>query len=502
MTPRTTSALQSLWREPEEDVPRPALDGVIEADVAVIGGGIAGITLALRLQRTGAAVVVLEAVTVASGVTGLNTAKVSALQQTKLAEIRSRHGVEAAGDYASASLIGVEDVAALVAEERIDCGFERRAAVTYAATEDQLGTVQDELRAGTDAGLKVSWDGGAGLPFDVAGAVWLEEQAVVHPVRYVRGLARAFERDGGVICEHSRVVSVSEGRPCRVVVEGGGELRAPQVVVATHYPILDRGGFFARMEAQRSYCVAVRVDGDLPTSMAISAGSLSHSLQWWGDDVLIVGGEGHSAGDAGVTSERYEALEAWAAERWTVTERLARWSAQDPVPYDHLPMIGPLRPGSGRLWVATGWQKWGLTGATFAARILAERVAGREHGWSARFSPSRVSVRSTPSAARLGTKFGLLMALDRAKSSPHAADLAPGEGAVVRHGLDKAAAYRDDDGVLHAVSARCTHLGCLVRFNAAETSWDCPCHGSRFAVDGTVLEGPAVHPLERRDVGR
>ncbi len=389
----------------------------------------------------------------------------------------------------------MEDVAALSPDL-----IERRPAVTFAASADELKSVAGEFDAAQAAGLDVEWrDEDAGLPYSVAGAVWLHDQVFVHPVRHVRALAEAFVEAGGTIHERSRVMSVDAGDPC-VVHTDSASVRAGQVVIATHYPILDRGLFFARLEATRSYCSAVRVSGDLPQAMAISAGSTSRSLQWDGD-VLIVGGEGHSAGKSGVTAERFETLETFARSHWDVQAPAGRWSAQDPVPYDHLPMIGPLVPRSKRLWVATGWAKWGLTGGTFAARILADAVAGRDNEWASTFTPSRISLTSTPEVAKLGGKFSALMAADRVTPAEvsDAEDVPPGEARVVRDGTGKAGFYRDPDGTLQGVSLRCTHLGCLLRFNAAETSWDCPCHGSRFDVDGSVLEGPAVHALERRD---
>jgi Rieske Fe-S protein len=235
--------------------------------------------------------------------------------------------------------------------------------------------------------------------------------------------------------------------------------------------------------------------------MAISAGSGSRSIQFT-HDTVIVGGEGHAAGASGISSDRFAPLEQFAAEHWPVLASAGRWSAQDPVPYDHLPMIGPYLPRSRRLWVATGWAKWGLTGGTFAARILTEAILGREHAWASTFTPSRLSLRSTPEIAELGAKFSALMAWDRITPAEvsTAAEVPVGEARVVRDGLGKSGAYRDEGGKLHGVSLRCTHLGCLLRFNGAERSWDCPCHGSRFDVDGAVLEGPAVHPLETREL--
>lgn len=489
----------SLWLADPADVAYPALTPV-DVDVAVIGGGIAGLTVALRLKREGVRVAVLEARQVGSGVTGCTSAKVTALQSTMLSTIRSRHGDETAAVYAAASAAGVDDVAALAAEEAIDCDLERRAAVTYAAGPDELEAVEQELEAARAAGLPVRWeDTDAGLPYPVSGAVWLDDQLQFHPVKYVRGLAAAVDGGGSHVFEDTRVEALDAGRP-HTLRTRHGELRAEQVVVATHYPIFDRGLFFARLEAKRSYCIAARVDTPPPQTMAISAGSTSRSLRAAGD-LVIVGGEGHSAGASGIEADHHAPLEAFAAEHWPGAKTVARWGAQDPVPYDRLPMIGPLVPHSTNLWVATGWQKWGLTGATFAARILTERVLGRDHEWGPRFSPTRLSLGSAPDVARLGAKFAAHMAADRVTpaeaGSPE--EIPRGEARVLRDGLGKTGAYRDDDGVLHGVSLRCTHLGCLLRFNGAERSWDCPCHGSRFDVDGAVLEGPAVHPLESRD---
>jgi Rieske Fe-S protein len=217
-------------------------------------------------------------------------------------------------------------------------------------------------------------------------------------------------------------------------------------------------------------------------------------------DLLIVGGEGHDTGARDAVPERYEHLERFAREHWDVQAVEHRWSAQDPVPYDHLPVIGPYLPRSERLFVASGFMKWGLSTGTIAAIVVSDLIAGRDNRWAARFDPHRISLHSVPELVRTNAKVGAEFFLDRllpARGS--VADIPRGEARVVRDGLGKKGVYRDDDGALHAVSLRCTHLGCLVRFNAAERSWDCPCHGSRFDVEGSVLEGPAVEQLGRRD---
>jgi Rieske Fe-S protein len=279
----------------------------------------------------------------------------------------------------------------------------------------------------------------------------------------------------------------------------GPTITAGTVVVASHYPMLDRGLYFARLEPQRSYCIAARVKGEPPRVMSISAGSTTRSIRSHGD-LVIVGGEGHTTGAREARPERFEALEAFAREHWDVTAVTHRWSAQDPVAYDSLPVVGPYAPGSTGLFVASAFMKWGMTGGTFAAMILRDLVEGRDHPWAATFAPNRVSLRSAPKLAAMNAKVGADLVGDRLRPAEAGSreDVPAGEARVVREGLGKTGVYRDDAGGVHAVSLRCTHLGCLLRFNAAETSWDCPCHGSRFDVDGRVLEGPAVDPLERR----
>jgi glycine/D-amino acid oxidase-like deaminating enzyme/nitrite reductase/ring-hydroxylating ferredoxin subunit len=494
----TITAAGSLWLDAPAPPQATAVADDVEVDVAVIGGGIAGVTTALLLKRDGARVALVEAGRVGGGVTGANTAKVTALQATVLSAIRSRHGETAAAVYAEASRGAVEQVAALAAEEAVECDLVRRPAFTYAADATQLDAVEAEHEAAVAAGLATELAGETDLPYPVAGAVRLDDQIAFHPLRYVRGLAEAVDGDGSVVLEHTRALGVDEGSPCRIRTTRG-RITASQVVVATHYPLLDRGLFFARLEPMRSYCIAARVRGTLPQGLSISAGEPTRSVRSYGD-LLVVGGEGHPAGSPQATPERFARLEAFAREHWDVDTVTHRWSAQDPVPYDHLPVIGPYLPGSSRLFVASGFMKWGLTGGTLTAMLLRDRLGGREHPWGPTFSPNRLSLRSTPRLAWMNTRVGADFVGDRLRpaQSGDPADVPVGEARVIRDGLGKTGVFRDDDGNVHAVSMRCTHLGCLLRFNAAERSWDCPCHGSRFDVDGAVLEGPATSPLERR----
>jgi glycine/D-amino acid oxidase-like deaminating enzyme/nitrite reductase/ring-hydroxylating ferredoxin subunit len=499
MHPTTTSAAQGLWLHTASAPTYPALERELETDVAVLGGGITGLTTALLLKRDGARVAVVEAARVGSGVTGCTTAKVSALQSTIYSTIASRHGDERTAVYGEASRAGVEQVAALVHREGIDCDLERRPAFTYAADESQLGSVEREAEATQRAGLETALTESVDLPYRVAGAVRLADQLEFHPVRYAHGLAAAVNGDGSVVLEGTRALGVAEGSPCEVRTTGG-TITARQVVVATHYPVLDRGLFFARLKPQRSYCLAARVRGALPQGMSISAGTPTRSVRSYKDQ-LIVAGEGHQTGDGKTAAGAYERLERFARDHWDVESVTHRWSAQDPSPYDHLPVIGSYTPFSSRVFVASGYMKWGLSSGTFAAMILADLIGGRENAWADAFSPNRLSLRSAPELAQLNAKTGVYFFSDRLAPVRAGADVARGEARVVRSGLGKTGMYRDEQGELHAVSLRCTHLGCLLRFNSAERSWDCPCHGSRFDVDGAVLEGPAVKPLEKRPAG-
>ena len=495
--PPTTTAAHSLWLAalPNTTYPPPSAERAF--DVLVLGGGITGLTTALLLKRRGARVAVVEAGRVGAGVSGNNTAKVTALQSTVLTSIIRTRGEDVADEYAVRSLAAVELVAQLAADEGIDCDLQRRDAFTVAAQDAELCDVEREFEAARRAGLHAEMTAKVDLPYPVAGAARLRDQVEFHPVKYVSGLAAAIDGGGCRVFEDTRALSVTEGSPVRVETTHG-PLTGERVVVATHYPVWDRGLYFARMEVSRSYCVAARVRGEPVRGMSITAGAETWSYRS-AADLMIVLGQGHPTGARGIDGSRYAAVEKHLREHWDVEQVTHRWSAQDPIPYDRTPLIGTYLPRDSRMYVATGFAKWGLTSGTMAAAILSEQLSGGP-GTDA-FSPHRVSPRGLPQLARMNAKVGVDLIGDRLLPGQisSAAELATGSAGVVRSGVGRTGVYRDFDGGLHAVSLRCTHLGCLVRFNAAETSWDCPCHGSRFDVDGAVLEGPAVRPLRRLD---
>jgi Rieske Fe-S protein len=274
------------------------------------------------------------------------------------------------------------------------------------------------------------------------------------------------------------------------------------VVLATHLPILDRGFFFAKAHPTRSYAIAVALDGPVPETMAISVEQPTRSVRSClvdGERLLIVGGESHKPGDDPDETRHWDALEAWAREHLAVTDVVHRWSAHDYVPVDKLPYIGALSRSSSSLWTATGFRKWGMTGGTVAALLLAELIQGRDSAWAKVFDPNRITpAQSARSFVSENLDVARHFVVDRleAKGWDAVERLAPGHGEVVRVGGEAYAVSADDDGNLTSVSPVCTHLGCHVRWNTAERSWDCPCHGSRYSPSGGVLQGPAVRDLE------
>jgi glycine/D-amino acid oxidase-like deaminating enzyme/nitrite reductase/ring-hydroxylating ferredoxin subunit len=495
----------SLWLETEPPRAREAaLGGERRFDVAVVGAGITGLTAALLLARAGRSVAVVDQHVVAGGTTGHSTAKVTSQHGLNYGGLRLTHGAGAARLYGQAMEAAKERIAAFV-DEGIECGFRRRAAYVYAGAGWQRRLIEREADAAAQAGLPATFVETTPLPFDVAGAVRFDDQAEFDPRRYVLGLAQRLEAAGGSVFEHTRAHQVHEGEPCRVDTEAG-TLLADHVVVATLMPFLDRGGFFARAFPSRSYVVTARLSEPPPDGMFISAGAPTRSLRshpFEGEELLLVGGEGHHVGSGKAQPERYEKLIEFARGHWDVRSIEHRWSAQDYSPDDRVPYAGRLHPRSRRVYVATGLKKWGITAGTVAAMLISDAILGRENEWSGlfsatRFRPLQEAPRFTLENARVGVRFFSGRLTDRGGRPIE--DLAAGEGAIVSAGGQKVAGFRDDGGDLHAVSTRCTHLGCQVAWNAAERTWDCPCHGSRFDVDGEVLNGPAVDPLAARRI--
>jgi glycine/D-amino acid oxidase-like deaminating enzyme/nitrite reductase/ring-hydroxylating ferredoxin subunit len=500
----------SLWVDTAPQTNYPVLTPGVHVDVAVLGGGIAGLTTALLLKRDGARVAVVEAGHVGGGVTAFTTAKVTSLHGIQYQSVASSFGDEGARTYAEANEAGLMQVAAFVQDLRIDCDFRRKPAFTYAEDESDSETIEKEVEAAKRAGLPASFTTDTDLPWPVAAAVRLEDQAEFHPRRYLIALARAVRGRGSHVFERSRAIAVAGRKQHVRISTTRGDMTADQVVVATHFPFLDRGGYFARMHPERSYGLGLYLNhgATAPQGMYLSTESPAHTVRsapTASGEMVIAGGEAHKTGQGGDTAERVARLEQWARERFDVRSIEYRWSTQDNMPVDGVPYIGRLAPFQKRLWVATGFMKWGLTNGTAAGMILCDLIGGRDNPWAPLFDSTRLKpLASAKELVKENVNVGAHFVGDHL-SPPDVrsvGSIAPGEAGIVRRGAGKVAAYRALDGTLHAVSAVCTHLGCQVKWNAAERSWDCPCHGSRFDVTGRVIQGPAVKDLEPRPAER
>jgi len=500
---------RSYWMESSAATAYPPLTADADADVVVIGGGIAGICTAWELARAGRRVAVLEADRIVAGTTGYTTAKVSAQHTLIYARLLDSVGADGARLYARSQQDAVGHVERTAEELSIDCDLERLPAFTYVESDAGVDTIRTEVEAARQAGLAASFVTGTGLPFGVAGAIRVEDQAQLHPRRYLLALAEAATQHGAAIYERTRAVGLEEGEPCRVTTERGNVVTAGDVVVTTHYPVFDRALLFARLVPHRELVVAAAIPAERdPGGMFISEEEGTRSVRTAplddGRRRLLVTGETFKPGapDAGSVSERFERLAAWARERFGVDRPAYRWAAQDNHSTDRLPYVGLFHPGARHVYVATGFGGWGMSNGVMSGRLLSALIVGDDPPWAGLYDPRRLRpVQEAVPLLKAQASVARHFVTDRLRSShlDSVGEIEPGTGAMVGIGGERCAVFRDDDGSVQAVSARCTHLGCIVHFNEAERAWECPCYGSRFALDGTVLHGPANRPLERRD---
>lgn len=492
---------ESLWEGTSPATAYPPLDGTVEAEVAVIGGGITGLTTAYLLAGDGVRVVLLEARGIAAGTTGHTTAKVTSLHGLTYAALAEDKGWDVASAYAAANQAGVDLVGRIASSEGIACDIRRLPAYTYTESDDRVADIEAEVAAAQRLGLPGRFATDVSLPYPVRAAIGFDDQLLFHPRLYCLGLAEAFIARGGRIFEQSRATAIDSIGGRHAVSTQSGTVTADWVIQATLLPFDDPGGLFAKTHPSRSYALAAEVDGPLPDGMFLGIDDPGRSVRPHqladGRRFLVIGGEEHKTGQDRRADERFEVLEAWARERFGLDRLDYRWSAQDYMPADGIPYVGRSSPQSERMLVATGFRKWGMSNGSAAALMLSDIVAGRPNPWLEVFDATRL---------RLGDAVGELVRQNvdvarrfvggRVTAVPDVEAIGPGAGSVIQHEGRRLAVYRDEAGTVHALSARCTHMGCLVEFNPGERSWDCPCHGSRFALAGDVLEGPATAPLE------
>ncbi|WBQ03503.1 FAD-dependent oxidoreductase [Kribbella sp. CA-293567] len=491
----------SVWSATAEIPSYDELRADEHAEIVVVGGGWVGLTTALLLAQTGADVVLLEARRLGARTSGNTTAKVTSQHGAIYADLVDRHGKDKARLYAEANQAAVDQVAGLVQQYGIDCEFLRTPAYVYSS---EPGSLKGEAEAAISLGLPAELTDGSEVGVPAVEAVRFDGQVQLHPVKYLAGLAAAFTAAGGRIYEQTRVVELDEEDDgVQATTQGGPKVRATHAVVATLLPFGLTGGYFARTRPQQSHGIAVRLPVEAPVGMAISTGSPVRSTRPWpggGPNGLIVVGGGHETGSVEDTEAIYQSLTDWVGSTWNFSCRPEyRWSAHDYSTPDLIPYVGR-SPGSRSTFVATGMHKWGLSNGTVAAGIIRDLITGRDNPAAGLYHAGRIGdAHAVAKLLKDNLKVGKDFATGHLGRAVHGGldHLEVGQGGLFEIDGDTVGAYRDEAGALHTVKPICTHVGCVLNWNNADTTWDCNCHGSRFSPDGAVLDGPATKPLDR-----
>ena len=476
--------MKSIWSIDTEFPKRESLTEDIKTEVAVIGGGLAGLLIAYFLYQENIDTVVLEANKIASGQTKNTTAKITSQHNLIYDSLINNFGLEIAKGYGQANERALEKYAEIIDRENISCNFQREPAYVY--TLDDISKIEKEAIAANKVGINAEMTRETSLPFDVKASVRFPNQATFNPLKFIKGIIKPLK-----IYENTRVREVEDDK----VITEGGVVLANHIVVATHYPFINIPGYyFLRMHQERSYVIglenAAKLDG-----MYIDEASSGFSFRNY-EDKLILGGPGHRTGE-NKYGGYYDKLRAGATEFYPDSREICHWSAQDCVSIDKIPYIGHYSASTPNMYVATGFKKWGMTTSMVSAMIIKDLILGRDNPYKEVFTPQRFKMTASKEILKEEVKHiskGLV--LDKLKLPKDTLQaIEKGHGKVIEFEDEKIGVYKDKQGKIYPIKPTCTHLGCELSWNQDELTWDCPCHGSRFDYTGNLIDNPATEGL-------
>ncbi len=502
MNPHHPGESFSVW---SESVTMPSFDPLthdLMTDVCVIGGGIAGLTTAYLLMKEGKRVCILEAFEIAGGQTSKTTAHLSNVLGTRYLDLEKYHGKKGAKLIAESHASAIQKIADIITEEKIECDFTYLNGYLFRSGESSVDLLENELACCQHAGitnLKIQET----LPtenFPPTQSLVFSDQAQFNPLKYLKRLTEILVTSGVEIFSHTFVDEIKGGSQVFVKTRFGTKVKCLSIVVATHSPVNDLLAIHTKQYAYRTYAMAFRIpEGKIEKALYWDTAEPYHYLRLAAPDVLIVGGEDHKTGQQSHPEKSYENLEVWLRSQIPYAgEVLFKWSGQVMESMDGIGFMGHNPADSNNVYVITGDSGNGMTHATIGAMLITDQIQGRKNSFESLYNPSRISLRALPTFIQENSNVAAQYIDWLTPKTVTDLDEIKGEqGGVLQMGLQMVAAYKDENGNAHLMSAACPHLGGLVSWNQAEKSWDCPCHGSRFDCHGKVIEGPATSDLEK-----
>ena len=476
--------MKSVWSESCKFRKREALNKDIKTDVLIIGAGIAGILTAYMLKQKGRDVVLIDAAEIASGNTKNTTAKITSQHDLIYSKLISEFGEEKARQYAKANELAIKKYKEIIEDKRIECDFEEKPAYVYSLNE--VDVLKEEVEAAKNLGIDAEFVQEVNLPFKIKGAVKFNNQAQFNPLKFLRGISNEL-----VIYENTRALEIKEN----LVVTSGGNITANNIVVATHYPIMNAPGYyFMKMHQERSYVLALENTSEID-GMYIDLNKEGYSFRTY-NNLLLLGGISHRTGE-NEEGGSYDELRKVAKKLYPKAKEKYYWSAQDCMTIDGIPYIGRYSSETPNIYVATGFNKWGMTSSMVSAMIISDMILEKENDFSEIFSPRRfdLSLSINNIANDLIETAKNFIAQKVSIPSSEIEHIKNGHGGIIEYNGEKVGVYKNKEGKEFFVSTKCTHLGCQLSWNADELTWDCPCHGSRFDYKGRLIGSPATKDL-------